>query len=133
MFAMHWRAFLAAPIGGYGLGTFDTIHRILMDTSNFSSMWTVRATHNVVIQWLEEAGLMGALPMFGTIAAIMIITLWRGLRRTRMTFVLFALVAANLAVLVHGMTDFALQTPSFALMWSYLLGLQFAMSQGSRA
>lgn len=133
MFSMHWRAFLAAPIGGYGLGTFDTVHRILMDTSTFSSMWTVRATHNVVIQWLEEAGLVGALPMFGAIAAVMIITLWRGVRRTRMTFVLFALVAANLAVLVHGMTDFALQTPSFALMWSYLLGLQFAMSQGSRA
>ena len=49
-----------------------------------------------------------------------------------MTYLLFALIAANLAVLVHGVTDFALQTPSVALMWSYLLGLQFSMSQGSQ-
>jgi len=132
MFAMHWRAFLAAPLGGYGLGTFDTIHRILLDASNFNAMWTVRATHNVYLQWLEEAGLLGALPMFGAIASVIIISLWRGLRRTRMTYVLFALLAANLAVLVHGFTDFALQTPSVALMWSYMLGLQFSMSQGSQ-
>lgn len=132
MFAMHWRAFLAAPIGGYGLGTFDTIHRILLDTTTFSSMWTVRATHNVYLQWLEEAGLVGALPMFGAIAAVIAISLWRGLRRTRMTYVLFALLAANLAVLVHGFTDFALQTPSVALMWAYMLGLQFSISQGSQ-
>lgn len=132
MFAMHWRAFLAAPIGGYGLGTFDTIHRILLDTTNFGALWTVRATHNVYIQWLEEAGLIGALPMFGAIASVIIISLWRGLRRTRMTYLLFALLAANLAILVHGFTDFALQTPSVALMWSYLLGLQFSMSQGSQ-
>ncbi|MDP1875909.1 O-antigen ligase [Phenylobacterium sp.] len=132
MFAMHWRAFLASPLGGYGLGTFDTIHRLLLDASTFSSMWTVRATHNVYLQWLEEAGLLGAVPMFGAIAAVITISLVRGLRRTRMTYVLFALVAANLAVLVHGFSDFALQTPSIALMWSYLLGLQFAMSQGSQ-
>ena len=132
LFAMHWRAFLAAPIGGYGLGTFDTIHRILLDTTNFGSMWTVRATHNAYIQWLEEAGLIGALPMFGAIGSVIIISLWRGLRRTRMTYLLFALVAANLAVLVHGFTDFALQTPSVALMWAYMLGLQFSMSQGSQ-
>lgn len=132
MFAMHWRAFLAAPIGGYGLGTFDTIHRILLDATNFGSMWTVRAAHNVYIQWLEEAGLIGAVPMFGAIASVIFISLWRGLRRTRMTYLLFALLAANLAVFVHGFTDFALQTPSVALMWAYMLGLQFSMSQGSQ-
>jgi len=132
MFAMHWRAFLAAPMGGYGLGTFDIIHRILLDATNFGSLWTVRATHNVYIQWLEEAGLIGALPMFGAIGSVIIISLWRGLRRTRMTYLIFALLAANLAVLVHGFTDFALQTPSVALMWAYMLGLQFSMSQGSQ-
>ena len=132
IFTTHWRAFLAAPIGGYGLGTFDTINRILLDATTFSSMWTVRATHNVYLQWLEEAGLVGALPMFGAIASVIAISLWRGLRRTRMTYVLFGLLAANLAVLVHGFTDFALQTPSLALMWAYMLGLQFSMSQGSQ-
>lgn len=131
MFAMHWRAFLSAPWSGFGLGTFDIIHRTLLDAETLPSMWSVRATHNVYIQWLEEAGLVGATPMFACLAAIIGISLVRGARRSRMTYVLFALIAANLVVLVHGVTDFALQTPSVALMWSYLLGLQFALSQGS--
>lgn len=132
LFAMHWRAFMASPMSGYGLGSFDTIHRILLDTSSVEELWRIRATHNVYLQWLEEAGLVGALPVFGALAAIMLTSLLRGARRSRMTYVLFALIASNLVFLVHGLSDFALQTPSMALMWSYLLGLQFALSQGSQ-
>lgn len=132
LFAMHWRAFQASPLSGYGLGSFDTIHRILLDTTSVEGLWRVRAAHNVYLQWLEEAGLVGALPMFAAIAAVISISLVRGMRRSRMTYVLFALIAANLVFLVHGMSDFALQTPSMAMMWSYLLGLQFALSQGSQ-
>ncbi|MDP2213482.1 O-antigen ligase [Phenylobacterium sp.] len=132
LFAMHWRAFMASPLSGYGLGSFDTIHRTLLDTTSVEGLWRIRATHNVYLQWLEEAGLAGALPMFACLGAIMAISLLRGMRRSRMTYVLFALIAANLVFLVHGMSDFALQTPSMALMWSYLLGLQFAVSQGSQ-
>lgn len=131
MFAIHWRAFLDAPLSGYGLGTFDIIHRISVTAETLPAMWTVRATHNVYIQWLEEAGLVGALPMFACIAVIIGVALVRGFKRSRMTYLLFALIAANVVTLVHGYTDFALQTPSFALMWSFLLGLQFALSQGS--
>lgn len=132
LFEMHWRAFLASPLSGYGLGSFDTIHRILLDTTSVEGLWRIRAAHNVYLQWLEEAGLVGALPMFAAIAAVISISLVRGMRRSRMTYVLFALIAANLVFLVHGMSDFALQTPSMAMMWSYLLGLQFALSQGSQ-
>jgi O-antigen ligase len=132
LFAMHWRAFMASPLSGYGLGSFDTIHRTLLDTTSVDELWRIRATHNVYLQWLEEAGLAGALPMFAAIAAVMLISLLRGARRSRMTYVLFALMASNLVFLVHGMSDFALQTPSMALMWAYLLGLQFALSQGSQ-
>lgn len=132
LFAMHWRAFMASPLSGYGLGSFDTIHRTLLDATSVDELWRIRATHNVYLQWLEEAGLFGALPMFATLAAIIGISLLRGLRRSRMTYVLFALLASNLVFLAHGMSDFALQTPSMALMWSYLLGLQFALSQGSQ-
>ena len=132
LFAMHWRAFQAAPLGGYGLGAFEAIHRTLLDAQSLESVWRIRATHNVYIQWLEEAGLAGALPMFGCVASIMGISLLRGMRRSRMTHILFALIAADFVFLVHGFTDFALQTPSMAMMWSYLLGLQFALSQGSR-
>lgn len=132
LFAMHWRAFLAAPWSGYGLGAFDTVHRTLIDTHSLEEVWRIRATHNVYLQWLEEAGVIGAAPMFACIGAVLLIATRRAMRRSRMTYVLFALIAANLVFLVHGLSDFALQTPSMAMMWAYLLGLQFALSQGSR-
>lgn len=130
-YKLHWQAFLAAPISGYGLGTFDTVHRTLLDAASVPELWRTRALHNVYIQWLEEAGVPGALAMFGAIGAITVIAARRGLRRSRMTLPLFALVSSNLVFLTHGVSDFALQTPSVAFFWSYLLGLQFALSQGS--
>ena len=130
-YRLHWQAFLASPISGYGLGTFDTVHRTLLDAASVPELWRTRALHNVYIQWLEEAGLPGALAMFGAIAAVMAITARRAVQRSRMTLPLFALIASNLVFLIHGISDFALQTPSIAFFWSYLLGLQFALSQGS--
>lgn len=129
---IHFQAFQAAPLMGYGLGTFEAINRSVMDTQSFTDLWNVRATHNVYIQWLEEAGLMGALPMFACIGLILITTYRRTLARSRMTSFLFALLAADALVLFHGVSDFDLQTYSFALNWAFLLGLQFRLSQGSR-
>ncbi|MFD1191997.1 O-antigen ligase family protein [Phenylobacterium conjunctum] len=130
---IHFKAFQAAPLMGYGLGTFDAINRSVMDAQNFDDLWAVRATHNVYIQWLEEAGLIGALPMFACIGLILITTYRRTLARSRMTSFLFALLAADALVLFHGISDFDLQTYSFALNWSFLLGLQYRLSLGSRA
>ncbi len=132
LFRLHWNAFLASPWSGYGLGTFDIVHRTLLDSTSVESLWRIRATHNVYLQWLEEGGVLMAAAMFGALGVILLTTVRRGLRRSRMTQILFALIASNLVFMVHGLSDFALQTPSMAMMWSYLLGLQFALSQGSR-
>ena len=129
---IHFQAFQAAPLMGYGLGTFEAINRSVMDAQSFTDLWNVRATHNVYIQWLEEAGLIGALPMFACIGLILITTYRRTLARSRMTSFLFALLAADALVLFHSVSDFDLQTYSFALNWAFLLGLQFRLSQGSR-
>lgn len=129
---IHFQAFQAAPLMGYGLGTFEAINRSVMDAQSFTDLWNVRATHNVYIQWLEEAGLIGALPMFACIVLILVATYRRTLNRSRMTSFLFALLAADALVLFHGISDFDLQTYSFALNWAFLLGLQFRLSQGSR-
>jgi hypothetical protein len=69
--------------------------------------------------------------MFGCIAAVVIFTFRGALRRSRMTSVLFALLAVDVVFLVHGMSDFALEMYSMAAFWSVLLGLQFSLSQGS--
>lgn len=132
MMQVHWRAFLASPLMGYGLGTFDTVNRTLLDSQNFASLWTIRAVHNVYLTWLEQAGLIGAAPMFVLIGLLIFITIRNGLGRSRMTHALFALVAVDVVFLAHGFTDFTLEVYSMAAMWAYVLGLQLSLSYGSR-
>lgn len=127
--ATHWQAFLASPLFGYGLGTFDAINTQFMSAENIDTTWSIRAVHNVYLQWLEEAGIVGAAPMFLLVGLVLVITLTRalggqgkGLHR--------GLLCASLVVLVHGLTDYALQVPSIAGFWAFLLGLGFAFGQG---
>jgi O-antigen ligase len=129
----HWEAFLAAPLSGYGAGVFETVNKTLITAANFPELWNSRAAMNVYLQWLEQTGLIGALPMFVCIGLILASAFRGALRRSRMTGPLFALLAADLLVLVHGATDFALETPSVSMFWAFLLGLQFALAQGSGA
>lgn len=127
--ATHWQAFLASPLFGYGLGTFDAINTQFMSAENIDTTWSIRAVHNVYLQWLEEAGIVGAAPMFLLVGLVLVMTLMRalggqgkGLHR--------GLLCASLVVLVHGLTDYALQVPSIAGFWAFLLGLGFAFGQG---
>jgi O-antigen ligase len=130
---VHWEAFLAAPLSGYGPGTFETVNKTLMSGANFRELWNIRAAMNVYLQWLEQGGLIGAAPMFLCIGLIIVATFRGAMGRSRMTGPLFALLAADLLVLIHGATDFALETPSVSTFWAFLLGLQFALAQGSGA
>jgi O-antigen ligase len=131
LFAAHWSAFKGAPWMGYGLGSFDTVNRLILDTTNLKDLWSARAAHSVYLTWLEQAGIVGAAPMFMSIAVTIWLTVRATLRRSRLTSVLYGLIAVNVVFLVHGAADFALETYSMAAFWSLLLGLQFAASQGS--
>lgn len=123
--AVHWPAFLAAPLQGYGLGTFDTVNQQLLTAETYNRLWNVRAAHNVYLQWLEEAGVLGALAMAAVIGAILI-TIGAGRRASRRSRTLLAaLIGADVLILTHGLSDFALQTPAVAALWALLLGLQF--------
>lgn len=130
VFQAHWEAFKGAPWMGYGLGSFDTVNRLLLDAENMRAIWSVRAAHNVYLTWIEQAGLLGALPMFACVAIVIVATLRNTLGRSRMTTILFALLAADVVALVHGATDFALETYSMAAFWALLLGVQFSSAQG---
>lgn len=132
MFAVHWRVFEASPWIGNGLGTFDIVNRTLLDKANFDHLWNTRAVHNVYLSWLELGGLLAAVPMFLCVGLIIAQTVRGGVRRSRMTTVLFALIGADVVILVHGVTDFALEIYAIAVLWSFLLGLQYALAQGSR-
>jgi O-antigen ligase len=130
---VHWRAFLDSPLFGYGLGTFDTINRMLLNPATFPRIWTVRSAHNIYLSWLEQGGLLAALPMFVCVAALVVTSIRRSLTRSRMLPTLFALIGVDAVFLVHGASDFALEMFSVAAMWAYLLGVQFSLSQGTSA
>lgn len=132
VFAVHLQAFEAAPWMGYGLGSFEPVNRSVMDALNFKDLWSIRAVHSVYLGWLEEAGVLGALPMFACIGLLLVSAVRQAARRTRMLSHVFALIAVSIVVLVHGLSDFALQTYAVAAFWSYLLGVAFRLSQGSR-
>jgi O-antigen ligase len=127
----HWRAFLDAPVFGYGLGAEKTVNRTLLNASTFGPLWSVNAVHNLYLQWLEDAGLVGAAPMFGALGAVLVATLRGYERRSRMTGLLAGLLAADLLVLLQGITDMGVELYSMAAFWAWLLGLQFALAQGS--
>jgi O-antigen ligase len=131
MFGIYWRAFQASPLTGYGLGTFDLVNKLNLTNATFADDWTQRAAHNVYLQWLLEAGLIGAAPMFACVGLVLFGT-WRGVgRRRRATSLIRGLMAASLVFLVHGWTDFALQVPAMAAMFALLLGLQLGLANGS--
>jgi O-antigen ligase len=127
----HWQAFLTAPVFGYGLGAAQTVNKTLLTVQTYVALWSIRAPLNVYLQWLEEAGVVGAAPMFLCIGAIIIQTVRGHGRRSRMTGLLAGLLAADTVVLVHGFTDFGLEAFSVAAFWAWLLGLQFSLAQGS--
>lgn len=129
IFTAHWRAFLDSPLFGYGLGTFNDVNSQIMTVETYPDLWSIRALHNVYIQWLEEAGIVGATPMFLLIAVIIGVGIWRTGKARKGQTIARGLVAASLVVLIHGTTDYALQTPSIAAFWAFLLGLQFAFGQ----
>lgn len=127
---LHWRAFLEHPLAGYGLGSFQTLNKILVSPDNFSKIWSVRATHNVYLQWLEETGAFGFLLIF-TIVALILFEIVRGLRKRKsFGWLIRAVIASSVALLLQGVADFSLQTPGIALFWSMLLGLGYAIAIG---
>jgi O-antigen ligase len=133
LFSIHWKAFLDSPLFGYGLGSFDAAHKLRLDQSNFRWQWNVRAAHNVYLQWLEQAGIVGALPMFATIGLI-IWGAFRGVeRRRRSKGLLRGLIAVDAVFLVHGWADFALEVPAVTAFWALILGLQLGLANATTA
>jgi O-antigen ligase len=131
--AAHWRAFLASPWMGYGLGSFDAVNGMVATPTNYARLWNVHAAHNVYLQWLEEGGALGAAAMFGTVGAVLLVAVRGAGRRVRMTTWIRGLLAAALVPLVHGLSDFGLQVPSIAFELSCVLGLAAGLAARSGA
>lgn len=133
IFTAHWQAFKASPWFGYGLGSFPVINQLVMTSETVRVLFDVRATHNLYLQWLEEAGLVGALSMLALLGAL----LWKvgaGAGKTGTSGALSrAAIAATVLVLLHGMSDFAVQAPALQALFAVGLGALAAASPPGRS
>ena len=128
LFSSHWRAFMASPWFGNGLGTFTSTNNSLMTAENWLVLWYQGAAHNVFLQWLEEGGVAGAGAMFACVIVILVVIAGGLSRRRRSRIWLRAVLIASLGVILHGLFDYALEVPSVALQWTLLLGVAAGIS-----
>jgi O-antigen ligase len=131
IFAVHWRAFLDAPIAGYGLGGFSDLNNAVMTPETFDALAPIRAAHNVYLQWLVEGGLLLAAPMFLAVGIVLLLSL-RGLGADAGARTLTrGLACASLLVLGHGGVDISLQFLAVSTLWAFLLGLALAIGRSA--
>ena len=126
IFGIYWQAFLDAPFFGGGLGSATYVTKLGLTPGNYDSLWNIQSAHNWALQWLAEGGLAAAAPM-GLAIFTLLIMVFRRLD-ARNAPMLLPLLFVDCLILMHGLSDFALQIPAFALFWSFLLGLQIAVS-----
>lgn len=132
IFDVHWQAFLGSPWFGFGLGSFPIVNQLVATSENLRILFDVRATHNLYLQWLEEAGVVGTLAM----AAWMLVALWRtgveAIKPGTIGALARAAIAAAIVVLLHGLSDFAVQVPALQALFAVGLGAVTAVSPSRR-
>ena len=126
IFTAHWEAFKTSPWFGFGLGSFPVVNQLITNTENLSALYNVRATHNLYLQWLEEGGIVGSLFML----AWLLVTLWRvgveAIKPGTLGALARATIAATVLVLLHGLSDFAVQVPALQALFAVGLGAMTA-------
>ncbi|WP_165184050.1 O-antigen ligase family protein [Caulobacter soli] len=128
IFAPHWDAFRSAPWFGFGLGSFPTVNQLIVTQANLPALFNVRAVHNLYLQWLEEAGVVGALAMTALFVALIWPILRGGFREGAVGIWCRGAVCAALLFLIHGSTDFALQVPAIQALAALILGVVGGMA-----
>lgn len=132
IFDAHWQAFLGSPWFGFGLGSFPIVNQLIATSENLGILFDVRATHNLYLQWLEEAGVVGTLMM----AAWMLVALWRtgveAIKPGTVGALARATIAAAIVVLLHGLSDFAVQVPALQALFAVGLGAVTAVAPSRR-
>jgi len=120
------------PLTGTGLGTFAVAFR-RYQTGRVERL--VDHTHNDFLEVASDTGLPGALllflPIFYLLGKMVVSFLSdaRGYRRA----VLLGCIGSTLGLLIHSLTDFNLQIPSNALIFSVILGTGYKAARSERA
>ena len=112
------------PLTGTGLGTFGIAYR-KYQTSLFQGF--VDHTHNDFLEVASDTGLIGALLLFLPIFYVLgkMIVSFLGDARSYRRAVTLGCIGSTVAMLLHSITDFNLQIPANALVFSAILGIGY--------
>ena len=125
------RSILAAPVLGYGYGTFADVFPMFRDQS-LSTWGKLDFAHNTYLEVLQGLGLVFGLMLVASVS-LLVLRCVKGVARRRMNETVPG-VAASVAVLlgVHSLVDFSLQIQAIAIAFMALLGAGVAQSESSR-
>lgn len=131
--AAHARAAGEALMFGHGYGAFGVVNNFAMTEANAEALAPIGAAHNVYLQWVEEAGLLGAAPFFAALGLIVAPVLAAGARAAHQRHWARAGAAATLVAAAHASVDFALNIYALACLAALGLGAFWAAAQRERA
>ncbi|PZR32254.1 MAG: hypothetical protein DI526_17245 [Caulobacter segnis] len=118
----HYAFFTERPWFGWGLGSFRSLNNQAINGENFSIFYDVGAAHNVYVQWLSQAGIVGAGLMWAIVLLAVVKIVLGAIRPGETGDHLAALAAVMLLFAIHGLSDYALEVPSMSALMSLLLG-----------
>jgi O-antigen ligase len=131
VYLITMRSIIAAPLLGYGYGTFIDVFPMFRDQS-LSTWGQWPAAHNTYLEAFQGLGLV-----FGSmLVASVIMLVWRCVKGTltRKMNQMPCCVAASVSFLVgaHALVDYSLQLEAIAITFMALLGAGVAQSESSR-
>jgi O-antigen ligase len=121
------------PLVGTGLGTFGWVSQHYQ-TTGFP--FVRDHAHNDYLEFAAEIGIPGAVLLFGASWVLLIQVAQRSLASERVSqkIVAAGCAGAMAAILIHGITDFNLQIPANAFVFSWIAGTAaFLVSASSRS
>ncbi len=126
-----WKLVRDYPVLGTGLGTYESA--ILQYQSAFLDLRYEHA-HNDYLEFASELGIPCALVLFGGILLLVIKAseLACSLERTEERILAAGTTGAIVAILGHSITDFNLQIPANALLFSWILGTTVGLLASGR-
>lgn len=133
IFDAHWQAFQASPWFGFGLGSFPIVNQLITTSETLKVLFDVRATHNLYLQWLEEAGIVGSVVMLAWLLGALLRVGQDAVKSGTIGALARATIAATVVVLLHGFSDFAVQVPALQALFAVGLGAVTATSAPRRA
>jgi O-antigen ligase len=131
VYIITMRSILAAPLIGYGYGTFADVFPMFRDQS-VSSWGQWQLAHNTYLEVLQGLGLLFGLMLLASVV-LLVMRCVKGATTRQMNEIL-PCVAASVAFLlgVHTLVDFSLQIQAIAITFMALLGAGVAQSESSR-